>query len=212
MRWCYFWNVVDRECKMEKLQLELENCYGIRKLKETIDYSENNVAVIYAPNGTMKSSLAKTFKVISKGDVVKEEIYGHKSSYTILADNSEIPSEEIIVINPFEENSYEREQQGLLMADESLRNEYLQIYKSIEEKKAKLYSQVKEVFGYSSRSNFDIKNTLLQDLGKTVQQEYVCLEKIASLLNNSDMNLGLDVSFKKIRFKILRPMKNYWAI
>ena len=38
---------------MDKLKLELENCYGIQKLSATIDYSSNNVAVIYAPNGTM---------------------------------------------------------------------------------------------------------------------------------------------------------------
>ena len=47
---------------MQELKLDLENCYGIKKMKETIDYSKNNVAIIYAPNGTMKSSLAKTFE------------------------------------------------------------------------------------------------------------------------------------------------------
>ena len=49
---------------MDELKLKLENCYGIQKLNTTIDYSNNNVAVIYAPNGTMKSSLAKTFESI----------------------------------------------------------------------------------------------------------------------------------------------------
>ena len=47
---------------MQELKLDLENCYGIKKMNETIDYSNNNVAIIYAPNGTMKSSLAKTFE------------------------------------------------------------------------------------------------------------------------------------------------------
>ena len=40
---------------MQELHMNLENCYGIKKLNETIDYSNNNVAIIYAPNGTMKS-------------------------------------------------------------------------------------------------------------------------------------------------------------
>lgn len=42
---------------MEELKLQLENCYEIRELNEDIDYSRNNVAIIYAPNRTMKSSL-----------------------------------------------------------------------------------------------------------------------------------------------------------
>ncbi len=46
---------------MDELRLDLSNCYGIQKMNTSIDYSNNNVAIIYAPNGTMKSSLAKTF-------------------------------------------------------------------------------------------------------------------------------------------------------
>ena len=45
---------------MNILKLDLENCYGIQKMQQDIDFSENNVAVIYVPNGTMKSSFAKT--------------------------------------------------------------------------------------------------------------------------------------------------------
>lgn len=49
---------------MNTLKLEMENCYGIQKMQQDIDFSKNNVAVIYAPNGTMKSSFAKTFEAI----------------------------------------------------------------------------------------------------------------------------------------------------
>ena len=47
---------------MNELRLHLENCFGIQNMNETIDYSKKNVAVIYAANGTMKSSLAKTLR------------------------------------------------------------------------------------------------------------------------------------------------------
>ena len=52
---------------MNTLKLEMENCYGIQKIQQDIDFSKNNVAVIYAPNGTMKSSFAKTFEAIRDG-------------------------------------------------------------------------------------------------------------------------------------------------
>ncbi len=175
---------------MQELKLDLENCYGIKKMNETIDYSNNNVAIIYAPNGTMKSSLAKTFEAIRDERQVEEKIYGFKSSCSISdEDNVAISKEQIIVINPFDENAYEG--QGLLMANEPLRKAYLNIHDSIESKKESLYSKIKEKFGYSNRNNFDVKNTMLNDWGLTVKKEYDCLIKIKELLHDSMMNCQL---------------------
>ena len=112
---------------MKKLNLNLENCFGIKKLVKTIDYSDNNVAIIYAPNGTMKSSLAKTFEAIRDNKSIKERVYGFESSYSILDDDVPISKEQVIVINPFDEITYEN--QGLLMVNESLRAEYVNIHK-----------------------------------------------------------------------------------
>lgn len=36
---------------MDELRLDLSNCYGIQKMNTSIDYSNNNVAIIYVPNG-----------------------------------------------------------------------------------------------------------------------------------------------------------------
>lgn len=177
--------------KMQELKLELENCYGIKKLNKTIDYSKNNVAIIYAPNGTMKSSLAKTFEAIRDGRQVEEKVYGAKSSYTISdKDNVEIAKDHIIVINPFDEKAFEG--QGLLMANESLRKAYLSIHDSIESKKELLYSKIKEKFGYSTRNGFDVKNTMLNDWGLTPKKEYDCLIKIKELLHNPVMACSLN--------------------
>lgn len=170
--------------------MNLENCYGIKKLNETIDYSKNNVAIIYAPNGTMKSSLAKTFEAIRDDRQVEEKIYGLKSLCNIYdEDNVALSKEQIIVINPFDENAYEG--QGLLMANESLRKAYLSIHDSIESKKESLYSKIKEKFGYSTRSNFDVKNTMLNDWGLTSKEEYDCLIKIKELLYDPVMACSL---------------------
>lgn len=175
---------------MQELKLDLENCYGIKKMNETIDYSNNNVAIIYAPNGTMKSSLAKTFEAIRDDRQVEEKIFGFKSSCSISdEDNVAISKEQIIVINPFDENAYEG--QGLLMANEPLRKAYLNIHDSIESKKESLYSKIKETFGYSNRNNFDVKNTMLNDWGLTVKKEYDCLIKIKELLHDPMMNCQL---------------------
>ena len=47
---------------MDNLTLDLENCYGIKKLQAKFDFSKKRTFSIYAPNGVMKTSFAKTFK------------------------------------------------------------------------------------------------------------------------------------------------------
>ena len=196
---------------MQKLKLDLQNCYGIKQMNETIDYSNNNVAIIYAPNGTMKSSLAKTFEAIRDDRQVEEKIYGLKSLYSISdEDNVALSKEKIIVINPFDENAYEG--QGLLMANETLRIAYLNIHATIESKKESLYSKIKETLGYSNRNNFDVKNTMLNDWGFTVRKEYDCLNTIKDLLHDPIMKCSLhedDIDYASLfNDKVYLMMKN----
>ena len=196
---------------MQKLKLDLQNCYGIKQMNETIDYSNNNVAIIYAPNGTMKSSLAKTFEAIRDDRQVEEKIYGLKSLYSISdEDNVALSKEKIIVINPFDENAYEG--QGLLMANEPSRIAYLNIHATIESKKESLYSKIKETLGYSNRNNFDVKNTMLNDWGFTVRKEYDCLNTIKDLLHDPIMKCSLhedDIDYASLfNDKVYLMMKN----
>lgn len=50
---------------MNKLKIELQNCYGIKKLNHEFDFSSFKTFVIYAPNGVMKTSFAKTLNDIA---------------------------------------------------------------------------------------------------------------------------------------------------
>jgi len=47
---------------MNILKIDLENCYGIKKFQEQFDFSQKKVYAIYAPNGSMKTSLAHTLE------------------------------------------------------------------------------------------------------------------------------------------------------
>ena len=175
---------------MDKLSLELENCYGIQKLNTSIDYTKNNVAIIYAPNGTMKSSLAKTFEAIRDNKRVEEKVFGLTSEYNIADENGKsLSRDSIIVINPFEENAFEN--QGLLMANDKLRKKYLLIHKAIDDKKNSLYEKIKEKLKYSPRSGFDVRTTMLKDWNCLQKEEYECLEKIFKQLHDSSMQCEL---------------------
>ena len=175
---------------MDELSLELENCYGIQKLNTTIDYSKNNVAIIYAPNGTMKSSLAKTFEAVRDNKPVEEKVFGLTSECNITDEKGmQISGDSIIVINPFEENAFEN--QGLLMANDKLRKKYLLIHKAIDDKKNSLYEQIKAKLKYSSRNSFDVRTTMLKDWNCLPKAEYECLETIFNMLHDSSMQCAL---------------------
>lgn len=164
--------LIKEKINMEELKLDLCNCYGIQKMNTSIDYSNNNVAIIYAPNGTMKSSLAKTFEAVRDNKAVEERVFRFRSSCSIVDEfNTDVAPESIIVINPFDENAYEN--QGMLMANDELRKKYMLIHKAIEEKKQNLYNQIKEKFKYSSRSSFDAKSVMLKDWNRSTKEEYV---------------------------------------
>ena len=54
-------------CVMDKVTVDLKNCYGIKALKTEFDFSEKRAYAIYAPNGVMKTSFAKTFQDLASG-------------------------------------------------------------------------------------------------------------------------------------------------
>ena len=99
---------------MEKLKINFENCYGIKKLeKEFTLYSErngvktpNHTLAIYAPNGVMKTSFAKTFKDLSKKQPSLDLIFKDRVNKREIQDenNMEIKSEEVFVIEKDDDN------------------------------------------------------------------------------------------------------------
>ena len=61
---------------MNILKIDFEHCFGITKLSQELTFEGENVVLIYAPNGLMKTSFAKTFQLYGqeKVDKVKDVI------------------------------------------------------------------------------------------------------------------------------------------
>ena len=153
-------------------------------------YRNGGIVVIYAPNGTMKSSFAKTFEAIRDWKTVEEKVYGCKSKYSISDETATaISPESIMVINPFDENAYEN--QGTLMANETLRRQYIQIYKSIDQSRDAMFGKIKASLKYSSRSSFDAESSMLSDWGYMKKDLFLCLKDIETKLNDSELQCAL---------------------
>lgn len=134
---------------MREIDLKLENCYGIKKLEYRFDFSAESVYAIYAPNGSMKSSLAQTFKDISQGDASKDRIFPGRVCVRTIADQNgaDLPPQSILVVPPYDEVFSHDERTSLLLVNDKLRKEYEQLHLDIERAKDALLQALKKQSG-----------------------------------------------------------------
>jgi hypothetical protein len=73
---------------MDKLNVDLANCYGIKKLKHAFDFSQMRAYALYAPNGVMKSSLAQTFQDLATGAQSADRIFQGRTTNRQITDQN----------------------------------------------------------------------------------------------------------------------------
>jgi energy-coupling factor transporter ATP-binding protein EcfA2 len=134
---------------MKNLDVKFDNCFGIGKLSHKFSFEKNKVSLIYAPNGTMKTSFAKTFDLISKNDpknMPVDRVYkARETKYKILADDSEINPDNIFVINS-DDNDFDGSSKiSAFLASKELKNKYDEIYKSLNLVKADFVKKLKTI-------------------------------------------------------------------
>lgn len=141
---------------MEKISLEFENCYGIRSLKEDLDFSTGDSICIYAPNGVMKTSFAKTFKDFSQGFDSEDRIF--KSRITkreiTLGDGTELTPESVFVIEPYIED-FRSEKMSTLLVNKELRERHEKIHNELNDLKSILLGELKEIVGKGKKVDFE---------------------------------------------------------
>ena len=120
------------------LKCDTTNCYGIKKLNTTIDFTQENKAIIYASNGVMKTSFTKLFDDISKGEETKDQLYPqNKTTYKINFFNEQYTNDvltlhENIYSLKSADDSYfpETESVALVLDDDNVRKEYADLTNS----------------------------------------------------------------------------------
>ncbi|HCC38120.1 MAG TPA: hypothetical protein DEQ14_11210, partial [Treponema sp.] len=134
---------------MTKLKIYLENCYGIKKMEATLDFSEKNIVSIYAPNGIMKTSFAKTFEDICTNNITVDRIFHDRLTKREIKNdaNASLAPEEIFVIKSYVAE-YESDKVSTLLVNKELRKEYESIYEDIDKKKQNLLKNLKKISGF----------------------------------------------------------------
>jgi hypothetical protein len=146
---------------MNKLNFELENCYGIKKLQTQLDFSKDKVYAIYAPNGAMKTSLAQTFKDIAGGTASKDRIFPNRVCIRKITDETgiDLPKESVLVIRPYDEEYGHTEKTSTLLVDSELRKEYEELHIEIDKSKAIFLKALKEQSNSKKNLGKEISST-----------------------------------------------------
>lgn len=174
---------------MPCLKIDLENCYGIRKLEHSFDLGKHEgrggAFSIYAPNGVMKSSLARTFKDLADGLDSQDLIFPSRATTRLIYwDEDKLDPKTVFVIKPYVE-SYESETVSTLIANPSLQKKYSTSVKNLIKTRKTLTGELKTLSGISNRTETpDL--ILMVDLGAS---EGDFPEKILDLL---DEGLAVD--------------------
>lgn len=133
---------------MNQLNIDFENCFGIGKLNYTFNFATTNTFLLYAPNGTMKTSFSKTFDLIAKNDTKNmpcDRIYGKPSKYEVAVDGNPINPENILVVNA-EDNNYDATSKITnFIASSELKSKYDNIYDELNSQKSEFIKKLKSV-------------------------------------------------------------------
>jgi hypothetical protein len=134
-----------------KLKLELQNCYGINKLFADFDLTktdkQNGVNSLYAPNGTLKTSLAKTLKDIESDNITKDLIFPTRiTNRNVYIDGADIAASQVMVIDSYNE-SYSSKQLSTLLVNEVLKQQYDQALMEVDDKRSILVKDLAKISG-----------------------------------------------------------------
>ncbi len=134
---------------MDKLNVQLEHCYGIGKLQTQFDFSKERVYSIYAPNGAMKSSLAQTFQDIADAVPSVDRIFHSRATIRAITDENgvDLAKESVLVVKPYDQEFGHTEKTSTLLVDAALRKEYEQLHVDINKAKDLLLAALKTQSG-----------------------------------------------------------------
>ena len=161
---------------MKTVTIDLESCYGIKKLQTKFDFSKAKACAVYAPNGSMKSSLAQTFQDIADGAASRDRIFPARTCKREVKDETgaDLPKEFVLVIRPYDEVLGHSAKTSTLLVNPTLRKEYEALHADIDVAKDTLLKALKEQSG----SKKDLEKELSSTFTARDDQFYVALNRI----------------------------------
>jgi hypothetical protein len=181
---------------MKKLKIDLSHCYGIKSLKTEFDFAQHKAFAIYAPNGVMKSSLARTFKDLAEGVASKDQIFPSRICTRTITDEkgTAIAQEQVLVVAPYDEVFGHTEKTSTLLVDPKLRKEYEALYVDIDKTKGSFLKALKE----QSKSKKDLEKEISATFTKSESEFYRALIRVKDEVLSMKDAIYADVQYDTI--------------
>ena len=179
-----------------KLNINLKNCYGINSLEKELNFSKKKIFSIYASNGIMKTSFAKTFKDLSLGNASKDEIYTEREPIRkITKDDSDLEKDDVFVIMPYD-REYKSDNIAKLLINPRLKEKFDKEYNEIKTEKDIFLDLIKESSGLKpEKIETEICNVIKQGQKDSF---FEALERIEKEVLNDEEPLYKNIEYGKL--------------
>jgi energy-coupling factor transporter ATP-binding protein EcfA2 len=147
--------------------------------KETLEADANGTFAIYAANGTMKTSLSRTFKALASGTLPSDEMYPDRQSKCEIVNEADVPLDpaQIVVVPPYAESFERSSRVSTLLVNPELRDKYQCIEEDLAEKTQEFLKAMKSSCGKRDGVDAEIstvfmgKPDALLDAVRRIRQE-----------------------------------------
>ncbi|GAA9070448.1 hypothetical protein BTM315_05680 [Helicobacter pylori] len=134
---------------MELKIINMENCYGIGKMKEILNFSQAKSCLLYAQNGVFKTSFAKSLTDLINNEMPKDNFYPNRESKIEIEFNgNRISKENVAVFHSYDEKFSSEDSVTNFMAKSELKQRYDNILSELEKEKKALLKSLKSGFDY----------------------------------------------------------------
>ncbi|GAA9519359.1 hypothetical protein HpHA31_04320 [Helicobacter pylori] len=182
--------------------INMENCYGIGKMKEILNFSQANSYLLYAQNGVFKTSFAKSLTDLINNEMPKDNFYPNRRSKIEIEFNGEkILKENVAVFHSYDEEFSSEDSVTTFMAKSDLKQQYDNILSELEKEKKVLLESLKDI-----ASGFDYEKEI-----KTIKNEknknfYEILDTYLTEIESSEKHYSFE--YRDI-FDRLKKVKDF---
>ena len=160
--------------KFKSVKVDLKFCRGITNFKHDFHFQKEcgkRLFVVYAPNGTMKTSFAETLRDISKDEEPKSHLSGNKKTYNITNEKGEqLKPNNIIVVNSINKELKNKEYAKTLLGKQH-REKYNEIMLDLKNDKNTFLTKIASLAGYN-----------VDDCEKQIMKDFPNIENFTQLI------------------------------
>lgn len=132
---------------MNHVNINFENCFGIKKFSKDFDFTQHKSILIYAPNGTMKTSFSDAMRLLSQGKTkqISDRIHPERPVVCVVKDeNGTVIAPEYIYVANAEDDVKSEERFSSFLADAALKARYDAIYAELTQSENEFITLLKQ--------------------------------------------------------------------